>query len=301
MALNSGDSIRIATRGSALALWQAHHVAAQLDADVEIVVVETTGDRDTTSPLHSIGGKGVFVKEVQLAVLDGRADIAVHSAKDLPAETPEGLVLASIPTRGNPRDALVGARLDSLAPGASVATGSVRRRAQLFALRPDLEFHELRGNMATRLAKAKDFDAIVVAAAALERLDEHPGVVDTLSVESMIPQVGQGALAVECRADDLATTAALTSIDDDFHGPLVRAERSFLRELGGDCSLPAAAHASYASTTNTGAATPAEITVTGFLASENLVEHRTLELRGAEGERVGRDLARSLRDALAAR
>jgi hydroxymethylbilane synthase len=239
-------------------LWQAHHVAQRLHdsnegeaLEVEIVIIETTGDRDTASPLHSIGGKGVFVKEVQVALLDGRADIAVHSAKDLPAETPPGLVLASIPTRGDPRDALVGSTLDGLAQGARVATGSVRRRAQLYALRPDLEFHELRGNIATRLGKASDFDAIVIAATALVRLDEHPHVVDTLSVEAMVPQVGQAALAVECRADDAVTSAALTAIDDPFHGPLVRAERSFLHELGGDCSLPAAAHARYADPAST--------------------------------------------------
>jgi len=251
------------------------------------------GDLDIASPLHAIGGKGVFVKEVQVAVLEGRCDIAVHSAKDLPAATPAGLVLASIPTRGDPRDALVGSTLEGLVEGARVATGSVRRRAQLYALRPDLDFYELRGNIATRLAKAADFDAIVVASAALERLDEHPEIVDTLGVDAMIPQVGQGALAVECRADDQVAAGALFAIEDRFHAPLVRAERAFLRELGGDCSLPAAAHARYGADHRSDA-----IVMTGFLASETLVDHETLELGGTDGELVGQELARTLHAAL---
>ena len=168
-------NVRIATRGSELARWQANAVRRELEgmkqgASGELVIVSTAGDRDLASSLSEIGGKGVFVKEVQAAVLAGEADIAVHSAKDMPAETPEGLTIGAVLKRGDPRDALVGCRLADLPNGATVATGAPRRRAQLAALRPDLHFAELRGNIATRLAKAENYDAIVVAVAALERL-----------------------------------------------------------------------------------------------------------------------------------
>lgn len=157
--------LRVATRGSALARWQAERVIELLGESAELVIVSTTGDERADTPIHQMGGTGVFVKEVQQAVLDGRADIAVHSAKDLPSEATPGLVIGAVPERGDPRDALVGSRLEDLRAGAVVATGSVRRRAQLAAARPDLGFAELRGNMETRLRKAADFDAIVVAAA----------------------------------------------------------------------------------------------------------------------------------------
>ena len=247
-------SLRLATRGSALALWQAEHVAALLrsaasgrgvDLRTENVVVETFADRRLDLPIDAIGGKGVFVKEVQAAVLDGRADLAVHSGKDLPALTPDDLVVAGIPERGDPRDVLVGSTLRDLPRGGHVATGSIRRRAQLAALRPDLRFSGLRGNIATRLDKAAAFDAIVMAAAAIERLGLRLDgrAVDVLAPEVMLPQVAQGALAIECRRDDESVHGLLAAID---HGPtriVVEAERSFLAELGGDCDLPVAAHA----------------------------------------------------------
>ena len=181
-AMSDRTVLRLATRGSQLALWQAHHVAGLLQAahpglQIEIVPVSTEGDRRLDVPLSQIGGKGVFATEVQAALLEGRADLAVHSAKDLPAVTGDGLVLAAVPERGDPRDALVGATLVSLRPGAVVATGSARRRAQLSHLRPDLAFAELRGNMATRLSKAADFDAIVVAAVAFEALPVERGFI----------------------------------------------------------------------------------------------------------------------------
>ena len=238
--------MRIATRASTLARWQAERVGARLGDDVELVFVSTTGDRDQTSELHAIGGQGVFTKEVQQAVLDGRADLAVHSAKDLPSTTPEGLVLAVVPERADPRDALVGCTLDALPTGATVATGSVRRRAQLAGLRPDLSFAELRGNIATRIAKAHLFDAIIVATAALDRLGLTDQAAEVLEPDVMLPQVGQGALAVECRAGDDATFALLAAHDDDaLHRALV-AERAFLAELGGGCNLPAGAYATVA-------------------------------------------------------
>jgi len=234
--------MRIATRGSALALWQAETVAS-LVGGAELVIVETVADKRLDIPIDAMGGKGVFVKEVQAAVLDGRADIAVHSAKDLPAETPDGLQIGAVPTRGIVNDVLVGCRLADLPKGAHVATGSQRRRVQLELLRPDLRFSGLRGNIATRLQKAADFDAIVMAAAALDRLQLTPDVVDVLGVDVMIPQVAQGALAVECRRDDNATLQKLASIEDPVSRLCVDVERAFLSELGGDCNLPIGAYA----------------------------------------------------------
>ncbi len=167
-------------------------LAAACGITVEAVVVDTVGDRRTDAPIWAIGGQGVFVKEVQAAVLDGRADIAVHSAKDLPSKATEGLVIAAIPPRGDPRDALVGGTLASLPAGARIGTGSVRRRVQLAWLRPDLTFAGLRGNMETRLAKASGFDAIVVAAAALQRLGRSAERSEVLDPMLVVPQVGQG-------------------------------------------------------------------------------------------------------------
>jgi hydroxymethylbilane synthase len=200
-------SLRAATRGSALARWQTDHVASLLGGDVEAVVVQTEGDRRTDVPIEAIGGRGVFVKEVQAAVLDGRADFAVHSAKDLPSSPelqPDGLVIACVPERGDPRDALVGSSLEGLPVGGLVATGSVRRRVQLSNLRPDLSFTGLRGNIETRLAKVgAGVDAVVVAAAALERLQRPEAAgADVLDPGVLVPQVAQGALAIECRAGD---------------------------------------------------------------------------------------------------
>lgn len=241
-------AIRAATRGSPLARWQAEHVAALLrradpEVEVELVVVDTQGDRQIDVPIWELGGKGVFAKEVQAAVLDGRADIAVHSAKDLPSGTVPGLVLATVPERGDPRDALVGATLADLPDGAEVATGSLRRQAQLAAARPDLRFVGLRGNMATRLAKAADHDAVVVAAAALDRLDLADRIAERLSVDVVLPQVAQAALAVECRDGDDDLRDLLARIEHAPSRRCVDAERRFLAELGGDCSLPAAAYA----------------------------------------------------------
>lgn len=252
--VTSTDSVlRVATRASDLARWQADHVAGLLrqiheGSRVEILAVSTEGDRRTDVPLSQIGGKGVFVKEVQRAVLSGDADLAVHSAKDLPALTPDGLTLAAVPPRGEVRDALVGATIqDLISIGAqgrrpTVATGSARRRVQLAQLVPGVVFEELRGNMATRLGKSDDFDAIVVAAVALERLGLAARVSEVISVDAMVPQVGQGALAVECRSEDLATLERLRTIEDPRSRRALDAERAFLAELGGDCSLPVGAY-----------------------------------------------------------
>ncbi|HAM02564.1 MAG TPA: hydroxymethylbilane synthase [Acidimicrobiaceae bacterium] len=239
-------ALRLATRGSPLALVQSRSVAARLgaagvDDDIELMVVKTSGDLAPDVPVERLAGRGAFVKEVQLALLDGRADLAVHSAKDLPSETPPGLVLASVPERADPRDALVGCTLAGLPTGAQVATGSVRRRAQLSWLRPDLTFTELRGNMRTRLDRARDSGAGVLACAALERLGLAAEVEEVLDPLVMVPQVGQGALAVECREDDDRLLEVLAAIDDVGAHRALLAERAFLGALGGGCTLPAGA------------------------------------------------------------
>ena len=283
--------LRAATRGSALALWQTRHVASLLGRELEEVVVSTVGDRELNVPIHTMGGKGVFVKEVQAALLDGRADIAVHSGKDLPARTPPELTLVAVPTRADARDALIGSTWDALPTGARVATGSVRRRAQLAWHRPDLVFSELRGNIQTRLEKLASggFDAIVMAAAALDRLElALDAEVDRLDPSIMVPQVAQGALAIECRADDTATIEALQAIQDPATRRVVDAERAFLDELGGDCDLPAGAHAVLDRDGTIG--------IVGMLSSLDgriLIRERR---RGDDPDVLGRGVARFLLD-----
>jgi hydroxymethylbilane synthase len=239
---------RLATRGSPLALWQAGHVASLLrdvhpGLQVELVTVTTSGDRRSEVPVWEIGGQGVFVREVQAAVLADEADAAVHSAKDLPPVPAPGLCLAAVPGREDPRDALVGSRLADLAPGAPVATGSQRRRAQLAWLRPDLRFESLRGNIATRLSRVPEGGAVVVARAALLRLGLSPDPTETLGIDVMLPQVAQGALAVECRADDDPSLSLLRAVEDPLSRVAVDAERAFLATIGGACNLPVAGHA----------------------------------------------------------
>ena len=295
-----GLVLRAATRRSPLAMWQAEHVrdllvAAHPGLTVELVGLETEGDQRLDVPISAIGGKGVFAKEVQQAVLAGRADFAVHSAKDLPAVTVEGLTLASVPVRGDARDALVGATLDDLPTGATVATGSQRRRAQLARLRPDLVFTELRGNMATRLAKVPDGGAIVVAAAAFQRLglDEH--LAELFEVDRMVPQVGQGALAIECRAGDAATVELLRAVE---HAPTrlrVDAERAFLAELGGDCDLPAGAHAGFEGVQDAGVLVLDAFLATAGDGTGRVERHRA---SGDDAEALGTSVARHLRAAL---
>lgn len=244
----SEHRLRLATRGSPLARWQAERVGSLLrDAhpglSVQLVTVETTGDRDRDTPLHLMGGQGVFAKEVQTAVVDGRADAAVHSAKDLRSTETPGLAIVAVPERGDPRDALVGSTLAALPHGARVGSGSVRRRAQLAALRPDVEFAELRGNIGTRLERVGELDAIVLAAAALDRLGAADRIDERLAVDVMVPQVGQGALAVECSAHDAATRALVAAVDHPPTNAAVTAERAWLAELGSGCDLPVGAHA----------------------------------------------------------
>ncbi len=309
--------VRIATRASPLARWQADHVASLLRAvevglDVVVEPVSTEGDRRTDVPLSEIGGKGVFATEVQAALLDGRADVAVHSGKDLPASTPDGLVIAAVPERGDVRDALVGCRLVDLPTDGIVATGSARRRVQLAHLRPDLRFAELRGNMATRLSKAADFDAIVVAAVALERLGLADQLTEVLPATLMVPQVAQGALVVECRSgdDDAGLRELLARIEHPRSRLAVDAERAFLSELGGDCTLPAGAHATVLDLdADPGPVDPVPVdlsrprppalsmrAILGGAPDEHgrVTVHHGVEV-GTDAERVGRALAARLR------
>lgn len=247
--------LRAATRQSPLALWQTEHVRDALQAahpglEIELVPMTAAPDNDLSRPISDLGGKGAFAKEVQQAVLAGRADFAVHSAKDLPSATVPGLTLACVPERGDARDVLVGCALVDLRVGATVATGSNRRRTQLQDLRPDLQFVELRGNIQRRVGLAgttlddgRVISAIIAAGAALLRQDLEASIADWLPTYVMTPQVGQGALAIECRDDDTSTAAVVRAIE---HAPSRRevdAERSFLVALGGDCDLPAGAHA----------------------------------------------------------
>jgi hydroxymethylbilane synthase len=238
--------LRLATRGSRQALGQATAVADALSAatgrPVELVEIATTGDIRADVPLHTMGGLGVFVKEVQRAVLDGRADLAAHSAKDLPSATADGLFIGAFTERRDPRDALIGSTLAGLANGAMVASGSVRRRAQLQRVRPDLEFAELRGNIDTRLSKIPADGAIVMAVAALQILEMTDRITETLSIEEFVPAVGQGCVAIECRSDDADTSAALAAVDHEATRHAVEVERAFLAELGSGCSLPVGGH-----------------------------------------------------------
>ena len=246
--------LRAATRQSPLALWQSEHVRSLLQAahpglEIELVPMTAAPDDDLTRPISAIGGKGAFAKEVQQAVLEGRADFAVHSAKDLPSAGVPGLTLASVPERGDARDVLVGVALVDLPIGATVATGSNRRRTQLQHLRPDLHFVELRGNVQRRVAQVgterdgRRITAVIAAGAGLLRQDLEDRISDWLPTYVMTPQVGQGALAVECRTDDPDTAAVLAAIEHAPSRRQVDAERSFLVALGGDCDLPAGAHA----------------------------------------------------------
>lgn len=240
--------IRIATRSSAQARTQAEVVGSAIRTatgeDFELVFVDTLGDKRQDVPLHSIGGQGVFVKEVQHAVLNGSADVAIHSAKDLPSLQAEGLVVAAWCERRDPRDVLVGSTLSGLRNGATVATGSVRRRAQLSVVRPDLTFVDLRGNITTRLTKVPNDGAIVMAAAALEILGLTDRIAEYLNVDHFTPMVGQGCVAVECRADDERVRSLVAHAD---HAPTrfaVETERTFLAEVGAGCTAPLGAHVS---------------------------------------------------------
>lgn len=262
--------MRLASRGSALALWQARHIQQRLhdahaDLRIDIDVVTTTGDRITDVPLARIGDTGLFTKEVDQAVLEGRADCAVHSLKDVPTQPPAGLVLAAVPEREDPRDALLVApdgpeSLAELPARARIGTSSLRRRALLLALRPDLQVLDLRGNLDTRVARlrAGHYDAIVLAAAGLRRLGWDDAITTLLEPPDWLPAAGQGALGIVCRADDVATRARLAVLDHAPTRQATTAERSLLRTLEGGCQIPIGALARVAD---------AQLQLDGFVAA----------------------------------
>lgn len=247
------DTLRIATRKSPLALWQAEFVRAQLQLHhpglaVELVTFTTRGDKILDTPLAKIGGKGLFVKELETALLENSADIAVHSMKDVPMDFPEGLGLAVICEREDPRDAFVSERfatIDALPIGARVGTSSLRRQCQLRALRPDLEIISLRGNVNTRLAKldAGDYDAIILATAGLLRLDFGARIRDRISTQLSLPAGGQGAVGIEVRSDDARVSALLQPLHHEPTALCVRAERAMNKHLQGGCQVPIACFA----------------------------------------------------------
>lgn len=290
-------TLRIATRGSPLALRQAEIVTEALAAALpgragqittEIVVVETAGDRQADRPIAAIGGQGAFVTEVSKALIDGRADLAVHSAKDLPSGLLEGLTIAAVPKRADPRDVLVGRALADLGPGARVATGAPRRRAQLAWVRPDLRFEELRGNIATRIEKVPDGGAVVMAYAALERLGLAALAAEVLATSTMLPQVGQGTLAIECRLGDELAAEVAAAVDDVGAHRCLDAERAFLAELGGGCELPVGA---------LGAVRPdGEVQLEGLIASLDGLVLLRRAMSGPDPAQLGRALAAEIRD-----
>lgn len=244
--------LRIGTRGSALALWQANHVRQKLaeihGVECELVRIRTSGDHFQTAAVAQIGSKGIFIKELEDALLTGVVDLAVHSMKDVPTETPAGLTFAAITRREDVRDCLVSRdrlTLENLSPRARIGTSSLRRQAQLRLHRPDLEVTDLRGNVDTRLKKlvAGDFDAVVLAKAGIDRLGLSNQITEVLPTHIMLPAVGQGALGIEARADDSDTCDLLASLDDDDARACISAERALLRELQGGCQVPLGAWA----------------------------------------------------------
>ncbi len=242
----------IGSRGSHLALWQARHIAARLEAlgaAARIEIIKTTGDKITDVALAKVGEasglKGVFTKEIEEALLDGRIDLAVHSLKDLPTELPPGLMLSAVPEREDPRDALVGKPLAELEPGDRVGTSSLRRAAQLRFLQPGLDIQDIRGNVETRLRKLDEggYDAILLACAGLHRLELSDRITEALEPDVMAPAVGQGALGIEIRDDDAETAALMLRLEHRETRLAVEAERALLDALGGGCQVPLGAHA----------------------------------------------------------
>lgn len=292
------ERLIIGTRASALALWQTDFVARRLRAllpglEVEVRHIETLGDRVRDRALSLVGGKGLFVKEIEEALLAGEVDLAVHSLKDMPTEQPPGLVLGAILERADPRDALVSSLgtgdLAALPPGARVGTSSLRRRAQLLAARPDLQVSDLRGNVDTRLRKLYrgEYDAVVLAVAGLARLGHEEAFDQALPPEVMLPAVGQGALCVEVRADDAATLGRLAPLDHRPTRQATVAERAMLRRLEGGCQVPIGAY---------GQVDGGHLRLRGLVASPDGGRVLRDEVQGpaAEAERMGTLLAEQL-------
>jgi hydroxymethylbilane synthase len=288
--------LTFATRPSALARWQTQWVISALQKAhpglvCEEKIIITQGDRILDKPLPEIGGKGLFTQELENELLSGAVHCAVHSLKDLPVENPSGLTIGCIPRRGEVRDAWLsksGYTLDTLPPGASVGTSSLRRAAQVLAARPDLSTRSLRGNVDTRLRKALDgqYDAIVLAGAGLVRLGLEKHVTEWLSLDVMLPAPGQGALAVQCRADDEITLSMLSILDDAPTRAAVTVERQFLLELGGGCAVPVAAFGSVIRNQ------PPVISLIGLVISPDGKQSIRVTGRGADALELGGELAR---------
>lgn len=291
------ELVRIATRKSPLALWQAEHVRTALmqhypGLAVELVAMTTRGDRLLDIPLSAEGGKGLFIKELEESLLDGRADIAVHSMKDVTVEMPVGLALQVILPRADPRDVLVANQhyqLVTLPAGARVGTSSLRRQCQLRATRPDLQVIQLRGNVGTRLRKLDrgEFDAIILAAAGLTRLGFKERISSYLEMSVMLPAIGQGAIGLQTRADDRALLELLTPLNDRTTEIQLQAERSFSRRLYGGCQLPIAAHAMI---------DEADLTLHGMVgaADGSTIIRDKINGRAVDADRLGRQLAEQL-------
>lgn len=294
--------LRIGSRGSQLALWQANHIAALLRAEghtVEIEIIKTTGDRLQEVTFAQVGSKGMFTKEIEDALAEGRVDLAVHSLKDLPTELPEGFALAATPKRVDPRDVLVSAEHASLAAlpqGARVGTSSQRRRAQLKAIRPDVEALEFRGNVDTRLRKLGDgqVDAILLAAAGLDRLGKTEWVRERLEPKDFCPAAGQGSLGIETREGDAQTMEALAFLNDPATRFAVTAERTALAALGGGCQVPIGIHCRAVP----GAAEKIEIfgVVADPGSGKTIRIHETAATASADPVELGRLAARKLLD-----
>ncbi len=294
------NPIRIATRRSKLALWQAEHVAALLrsahpQVPVELVPMSTQGDRVLDRALADVGGKGLFVKELEVAMQEGRADIAVHSMKDVPSELPPGFAIVAALPRANPNDAFLSlryARFADLPRGARVGTSSPRRQAQLRHARPDLALELLRGNVDTRLRRLEEgsLDAILLACAGLERLGLGARITEVLDADFCVPAVGQGVIGIECRADDARCRGLLAALHHEESFVRLTAERAFARALGGSCHSPIAAHA---------ALDGGVITLRGFVGAPDGTEVYRDRITGpaADAERLGLELARRVQAA----
>ncbi len=297
------NKLRIATRGSDLALTQARHIATRIEKELgcetELVVLRTTGDRIQDRSLSKIGGKGLFVKEIEEALLDGRADVAVHSAKDVPAQIAKGCVLAAYPERVDPRDALVcrerGRTLADLPAGAKIGTGSTRRMALLRSHRPDLELVPLRGNVPTRLGRLESadpdaLDAVILACAGLDRLGLGDRIDERISTDTMLPAVGQGLLVLETRAEG-EWRSKIQTLESPETGVVARAERAYQAALEGDCSIPMAGFAERAS--------KGRLRLRGLVASLDgkLIARADVVGLETEAERLGRRVAEAVLDA----
>ena len=291
--MDKAAKLVIGSRGSQLALWQSRWVGSQLGAlgvETGLEIIKTTGDKITDVPLAKVGAKGLFTKELEEALLERRIDLAVHSLKDMPTDLPGGLILAAVPEREDPRDAMVGVRLAGLAAGARVGTSSLRRAAQLRAVRPDLQVESVRGNLDTRLRKLDEgqYEAIVLAAAGLRRLGWAHRIAELLEPNVMCPAVGQGALAIETRDGGDAAAAICARLTDETTLRCVTAERAVLRALGGGCQVPIGAHASVDG--------GGRMNLAAVVASPDGVQVISYHLHGSpsDAERLGAEMAARL-------